>query len=1857
MADYTVRIVAETEEADKKVKKLDREVTRVTEDRKLNIAFPSFDDVIQSIQTLGRVLKQTWEIAGKLPILGGRINDIQEVGDIALATLGKIKSALLAIPKLTPGNILQGAFTGAVRGADELSKRVANLGFTIFGVTQSIGVLKGAFGSFFNDTIGREIRLQESLLRTKTTLASTADVAINGKRIADPLEAIVKLEKPIEEALQNIRVRSLDIAGTTSDAIVQVFGVVASQIGNIGGGLKEAEDLAITFSAALGTLGLSDPNYATQEIRSILTGTIDQNSVLARSLGLTNEEVSKAKSSAEGLVEFLKRRLGAFTAGQSLAAKGFAGITSNLEEFSQEVKRSFGKGMLDPLLEGLTVLYERLQLIFKPALGIADAFGRAAGALGRGIVGAAAAAPTLQGFTQRTQKQTFDRGEQYSVDALVKTQKYIDDLRPAIAGIVDQIAKAVAQLASGLKVLAEGFVTFKAEQVKVYISAFTGLAGVLNNTVIPAFTQLMKVYGELLKMPLTQYLNAAAIDFGLLERVGVMPLTRTLFALSKSFGGALSLLQQVGAGMQWLTRQIAGLATMFVVVLSKAVAFATAVIKDLGEMFLWLISVGITNVLTGLRALAVQIQVLLVQLAEFAATAGPRVAALAPAIADVAKAFGSIDRALGKAQQSVALFTIKTAEALEKVEAKAKDVQAGIISVGQKIQDALSGVGKGVQGMVMGWVKGMAIFFAEMFLVQMLVLGIYELVKKIQNKNQEISDQTRAELAVKRLSTVYAELGENASAAAKAMREIQESIVTNRIDALKKSLGELTEKMEEQQKLIQGNRKGGLGSFVRTVGAGLNPMNIFDNKLQIRADEIGMQKGNQRNSGFDNIMLAVQERDANQFKAKAKELQRLASFQQKFNEATKANEDVRVLAKERFALEKELKDLRKEINRELSDLEWNEKQKVLQLEQQMKEALFQKERSDMEERHRQENQNLGSIGQQYATLLDEYEKGIFDAQVNSQKRQFDFATRQAELEKQVSDYRYRLEQQTLKLREKMGDMSKKITDYESAEKIRTAKEVLNYALKAAAKQNEDFVVTSDEIDAFNNAAAEAGVSATRVLTMLKLGAGRGLGISGATPPDQIMNLMKSNYPILKASDNNFINFSNSVAKDLFNQSQGGSFAYQQAFDELNNRRFLKSTPPTPPPKMGDISQYLNVDRESARMSSALTQTLNKAQEFIKLQNALDLNKPLEDFRRSLDNPSFWEIPSIGQLDEQLQITTSNLKLLSDALDKGALPTQLAKMQNDMSNRLNILYDATVAKAINAINKDKKISPEVKQQKIDKATTFVDSLRSLDPEDAIKKLEAIDTQPLAARLKETLASFIKFYGQLPSVAVRLTALSAEAVRAAIAEARKQATDARPQIAEAFGQFTDLLKSMIPGGYSLGKANMRSGLDAQQFINNQLMNADPSVLQDPAQVADIYAQGEKLRLQYEAVNTALDPMRTALEDFRSRVELAATATAVFKDAHRAFAEEIISGSQDMSTAIQGFGETISKNFVSKFLDLALQPMEDQMFNLFKRIFGVEDAEKTAREALLQSQARVVNAIHANTLVVDANTRAQMGGSVPSPHTGQGGPVESAYGPQMGRWKIGGEIGSHLAKPAPIARPTPTPIAVIPFKEEGTSTNASSEEALNKARQYAAEQITAQGTAAGQTVPKTFTWGTALQGATQALAGIALGIGGAQQMSKGGTYNTLMGLASIFGALGSITGMFGTGGMFAGKPPGKASGGPVRANRPYLVGEIGPELFLPNSDGEIVSNAKSRKLLSAAALAGKSQTFADNAGARQQAAPSKVRFDFTYQSEVINNTEYVTADQFQKGMIQSAERGRALALSSLQNSVRDRRRIGMA
>jgi phage-related minor tail protein len=56
----------------------------------------------------------------------------------------------------------------------------------------------------------------------------------------------------------------------------------------------------------------------------------------------------------------------------------------------------------------------------------------------------------------------------------------------------------------------------------------------------------------------------------------------------------------------------------------------------------------------------------------------------------------------------------------------------------------------------------------------------------------------------------------------------------------------------------------------------------------------------------------------------------------------------------------------------------------------------------------------------------------------------------------------------------------------------------------------------------------------------------------------------------------------------------------------------------------------------------------------------------------------------------------------------------------------------------------------------------------------------------------------------------------------------------------------------------------------------------------------------------------------------------------------------------------------------------------------------------------------------------------------------------------------------------------------------------------------------------------------------------------------------LKPLEGLIGSAAGAI-AGGLFGAR----ASGGPVLGNVPYLVGEQGPELFVPNASGQIVPN----------------------------------------------------------------------------------------
>ena len=803
MADYVVRVEAATSEAEKKLKKVERQISNIDRDVKVNIQLPSLQQTTSALATFASTAASAGKIAldlsRKLNVGPGAVlNDLEDLFGKVTQKGQQTVSVLQALSKATPTRILGTSFDLATSSVDRFSKQVANLGFVLFGVTQSVNVLKSAFGGFFDETIGREIRLQEALLRTKTTLISTADVTRNGQRIADPFQALAALDKPIEKTLENIRRRSLDIAGTTSEAIVQVFGVVASQVGAIGGSLKDAEDLAITFAGALGTIGMSDPMLANQEIRSILTGNIDQNSVLARSLGITNEEIQKAKRSSDGLVAYLIKRLEGFSAGQKLAAQGFGGIISNIQEVRQEAARSFGKPLLAPLLDSLAAVYDRLSKIFDQVLAISTNAGQAAANLGSGILDGISRAPVLQRLTPESDKNAANALAESTKNFAANVQREIDSVRPIISRVTNEIIIAIARITQGLGALLKGFAYFKFEQIKVTATAFANLATILNSTVVPAVQMLLNLYGQLLEMPLFNYLSQVSSQHVLLEKVGVNSILR-LAATWKFYQ------ESITTAIGWIKTAASFIKTAFTATINAIAGSISGIGHAVEKVITWVI----TNVSTGLIKLiqlfASAMKFLGLQLILFGrkmtvAFAGTPLAGFGALITQVGRAFGNIDGALARTATNIRNFSTTAERELQRVglaaDAAAVKVRGLAGTIGAAMVTALGKLKNALSGLLGSFIK----FQAFLFVVQAGAAAVTDGIGRYQRAAEQASASRRTDEAIERLSTVYKNLGDNVDEATKRAAAFERQLVETRYTQNQQDLEALTSQINKMKR-------------------------------------------------------------------------------------------------------------------------------------------------------------------------------------------------------------------------------------------------------------------------------------------------------------------------------------------------------------------------------------------------------------------------------------------------------------------------------------------------------------------------------------------------------------------------------------------------------------------------------------------------------------------------------------------------------------------------------------------------------------------------------------------------------------------------------------------------------------------------------------------------------------------------------------------------------------------------------------------------------------------------------------------------------------------------------------------------
>lgn len=2034
MADYTINIQFDDNDAGRKLDDLDKKVSKVAKEHKVEIKFPDLDKTKRNLQEVGKyaglaaiafknftpVGKQFTEIEGNVKVVGA-----------GLANVGRTLAGMSVY--LNPIRGMSDGFSAVASSIENVIGNTARLGFAIFGVTQSVNVLKAAFGQMFDDTVGREIRLRETLLQTATTIAGTNRVFLKGVEIEDPSQKLQALEGSVTASIERIRERSLEIAGTTSEAVISTFNVVAAQIGSFGGTLRQAEDLAVKFSGALGTLGMSNPMYARQEIGSIMMGYVDQNSVLAKTIGITNADIVKAKQTGQ-LVEFLSKKLEVFEAGQKKAAKGFSGITSNIQELQEELKRSFGSQLLDPILKRIGNFYDGIsgKNTLKELMQTSRAFGQLIGGTMNTAFGTVANAPVFKGLDSEGLTKAADKLQTIFANVAIYIQEQLARIGPSVQRIVDNVVKSVAVFGRAFAELGAKLAQLKFDQIRIQLQVFSQLTNVVL-AAVSAYSKYLELVGQIISTPLGRYINELSATFKILNDVGVFGILGFLTAVKALW----KLIPEVAAGIQSVA---AAIGNGFAAALSRvngAMVGITGVVVKTVTAAITAVTVGVLRILALISTLAGRVEIALTTISTKLALGGGVLTKLAGPIYAVAKAFGQISVAAERAEVAVADLGIKGTIAMQRLQTGAQGAAAQVNGLGASLRSGVTQgartAGTAIVGFGLSILKGIA----SMALWTIAITAVLDGLRRLSEWWDDFSQEQKYTQSLDSLNNGFLDQVQAARAAGRELDAVtaarQRLIQTDLETKLQKEIAALF-KLEEELK----KREKNIAAFRNAKGMPKldrpDPdKNLTNQQLVLKNDpEFAKQLAERKR-------LIKEAEDA---------LNKL------LGKDPKSDEDPTLRAQENKQQIQDLANFEKEARRSIEDEVYNYRRQAQDKELQNWRQAGDLRIQQIDMGNRALIEGVDSEARTSLEALNNWiitkERGELD--IEAKKKEAQLAA--ADLERAIGRFRMNLEKQVAEIRKRINQYEIEVLDKRiQAEQL--IANIRNGAIQWEAQSatapggaggigdptNSDVIVravkATENLTGIQNQCAEAvkrfmtvlGINSNvmdksalsaqrmgRVMTdwsklqpgdivargrigdpehvgvftggsnVFHQSRGRGLKtgnypdlgyfresgffirpydapqFTGNALPPEVRALLdtiayaegtaESGYGTMFAGGR--FDFSkghpdravsaggytstaagryqfltptwqewsrkagvnpnsmspvnqDQVAWTLASQRRGvdlqelksqgltvnimnklapewasiplanGRSRYNQpvkTHSELKNyyqsrlqvQRGAGSSPAPGnaslasvggAPVKPEITLQLDtaeLDAAGARLKTATEEAIKMAEQsndltnkenFDKFVRSLNTTRPeLERTTKELRNQQI-ELEAIGKATENgiydpkvleiairhqqnltqvealraTQLDVIKKKTFSSEADRAAA---IKAVQDNYKNEVKSLEKIRDnAKALLNIEKQRELLTRLNQERRERELNFEKEqaqLRSRAREELFDQNNPMQSRMEAAELlieerrleytnnnKEPMSKILEASFERDAADIRKRAAENAKLDQVIIQNRKLRELENDVLQQRIDKIrneltvrTDAAKEALdPGNYQ-----GRRRLDAERSVYEKYLDMSRGGV-DPLDDE----QKAKLQKFAEQTLTTADKMAVLdkeMENFAIRLNLARESAQTFVSSYKQMVGNVLAGG-DIKEAVSEMTQNISQFFTGKILDYAFKPLEQQMESLFRNLFGVDEP-----------QERNTNALKELTEVIRS-------------------------------WKPGDQT----------TNPTGAPVAPTTAAPEAAAEAAKTAEATG--------QVTESTTKLGEGIKKTATTTadatsqtlTNLQKYTSGLAavgGFALGIaGGFANIQKGGTYNVLSGLSSIFGSLGGALGMFTPKGLFGGA---RALGGPVSARVPYLVGEKGPELFIPEAGGQVMSTANTQSMFQRTREALQAQQRPTQQVPTPPPSTWNRPIDVRYESQVINNVEYVTVDQHRKGMEQAARRGQLLAYQGMQNSVKVRRRLAI-
>jgi len=224
-------------------------------------------------------------------------------------------------------------------------------------VVDGIYRVKAALEGMVQKGIEYNANMESSRLGIASIIASQTTLLDQDGRLLQGKEALNAAMQQAAVMMAELEKAGLETSATTQQ-LVEAFQNAVGPATAMGLSLAETKDITLGIVQAAGALGV--PMYQiNEEVRSIVGGTMNMNSRVAKALGLSNEMV---KSWAEQgvLAQKLNAILGTFRTSGEAVANTWAGLLSNLEEVLAKAAGAAMKGPFDDIKEAMKGVFEAL---------------------------------------------------------------------------------------------------------------------------------------------------------------------------------------------------------------------------------------------------------------------------------------------------------------------------------------------------------------------------------------------------------------------------------------------------------------------------------------------------------------------------------------------------------------------------------------------------------------------------------------------------------------------------------------------------------------------------------------------------------------------------------------------------------------------------------------------------------------------------------------------------------------------------------------------------------------------------------------------------------------------------------------------------------------------------------------------------------------------------------------------------------------------------------------------------------------------------------------------------------------------------------------------------------------------------------------------------------------------------------------------------------------------------------------------------------------------------------------------------------------------------------------------------------